>query len=184
MVDGKCQDRRTTHVTYREFEELPVWNSAVALAVEVYHFTETTPIKRYASLKDQIERAALSVSNNIAEGFGRGTHNELLSFLYIARGSAAEVRSILAVIEKLPGASTFTKEISDLRSRTRDITRQLNAWLEKLKASDKAGPRFRSSKDRNQSDQKSRRDKFLEKLRQVQKDAKPPREPPPRDDKT
>ena len=44
------------------------------------------------SLQDQLERAALSVSNNIAEGFERGTTNELLAFIYIARGSAGEVR--------------------------------------------------------------------------------------------
>ena len=45
-----------------------------------------------------MDRAALSVSNNIAEGFERGTTNELLQFIYIARGSAGEVRSMLALI--------------------------------------------------------------------------------------
>jgi four helix bundle protein len=56
-------------------------------------------IRRYPGLRDQLERAALSVSNNIAEGFERGTTNELLAFLYIARGSAGEVRSMMRILE-------------------------------------------------------------------------------------
>ncbi len=71
---------------------MPVWNSAIELAVQVYDLTERLQFKRRHSLRDQLERAAVSVSNNIAEGFERGTNNELLSFLYIARGSAGEVR--------------------------------------------------------------------------------------------
>ena len=50
--------------------------------------------------RDQLDRAALSVSNNIAEGFERGTPNELPAFLYIARGSAGEVRSLLVLKER------------------------------------------------------------------------------------
>ena len=57
--------------------------------------TEANERRLSFSLRDQLERAALSVSKNIAEGFERGTTNELLCFIYIARGSAGEVRSIL-----------------------------------------------------------------------------------------
>ena len=66
------------------------------MAEGVYDMTEKKQWKVSYSLRDQIERAALSVSNNIAEGFERGTTNELLAFIYIARGSAGEVRSIAA----------------------------------------------------------------------------------------
>ena len=52
------------------------------------------------SLQDQLERAALSVSNNIAEGFERGTTNELLVFIYIARGSAGKVRSMPCFLKR------------------------------------------------------------------------------------
>jgi four helix bundle protein len=54
------------------------------------------------SLRDQLERAALSVSNNIAEGFERGTTQELLTFIYISQGSAGEVRSMLCFLERQP----------------------------------------------------------------------------------
>ncbi|MGE5893371.1 MAG: four helix bundle protein [bacterium] len=80
-------------MTYERFEDLPVWKAAVQLAEKIYSLTEKEPFKKEYSLKDQIERAALSVSNNIAEGFERGTTQELLTFLYIARGSAGEVKS-------------------------------------------------------------------------------------------
>ena len=56
------------------FEQLPVWQTATDLAAEVYAMTEKPPFRRYYSLRDQIERAAVSISNNIAEGFERGTN--------------------------------------------------------------------------------------------------------------
>ena len=66
---------------YSRFEELPVWNAAMQLAVGVYRLTGTPAFRGKSSLKDQLERAAGSVSNNIAEGFDRGTTAELLCFL-------------------------------------------------------------------------------------------------------
>jgi four helix bundle protein len=68
-------------MNYQRFEDLPVWNAAIDLAVEIYSLTDSIHFRRRRSLKDQIERAAVSVSNNIAEGFERGTNNELLAFL-------------------------------------------------------------------------------------------------------
>ncbi|MFO7803801.1 MAG: four helix bundle protein [Desulfovermiculus sp.] len=86
--------------TFQRFEDLPVWQEAIHLADEVYNMTESREWKGSYSLRDQIERASLSVSNNIAEGFERGTTNELLAFLYIARGSAGEVRFMLCFLER------------------------------------------------------------------------------------
>lgn len=58
---------------YERFEQLPVWKASIGLAVQTYSITETAAFKSRYSLRDQIERAAVSVSNNIAEGFERGT---------------------------------------------------------------------------------------------------------------
>lgn len=66
---------------YKRFEDLPVWNTAIELAIGVYMLTSKPEFDKRYSLKDQLERAAVSVSNNIAEGFERGTNNELLAFL-------------------------------------------------------------------------------------------------------
>ena len=73
---------------YERFEQLPVWQAGIDLAVQTYGMTSRPAFRSQRSLRDQIERAAVSVSNNIAEGFERGTKQELLTFLYIARGSA------------------------------------------------------------------------------------------------
>jgi 23S rRNA-intervening sequence protein len=68
-------------VRYERFEQLPVWRAAIDLAREIYRLSKQPALRRERSLRDQIERAAVSVSNNIAEGFERGTTQELLTFL-------------------------------------------------------------------------------------------------------
>lgn len=65
---------------YNRFEELPVWKDAIELAVNVFALTSRSQYRPYRSGWDQIERAAMSVSNNIAEGFERGTTQETLTF--------------------------------------------------------------------------------------------------------
>ncbi|NLA73895.1 MAG: four helix bundle protein [Deltaproteobacteria bacterium] len=90
---------------------------------KVYNMTESREWKGHRSLRDQLERAALSVSNNIAEGFERGTTKELLAFLYIARGSAGEVRSMLCFIEQREGFSHLKSQISGLKSISESCSR-------------------------------------------------------------
>src|SRR5688500_19898735 len=109
---------------YSRFEELPVWKAGIELAVAIYNFTASAAFTGRYSLKDQLERAAVSVSNNIAEGFERGTTQELLTFLYIARGSCGEVRSMLCLLERVPGFEDLRFEISNLKSRSEVISRQ------------------------------------------------------------
>ena len=103
---------------YSRFEELPVWKDAIELAVLVFILTVSPPFRRYASVRDQIERASMSILNNIAEGLERGTTQETLTFLHIARGSSGETRSILYLCERLPGFHDLKSEISDLKKRT------------------------------------------------------------------
>src|SRR5207245_5951423 len=90
-----------TPMRYKRFEDLPVWNEAIELAAQIYALTAKAEFKSHWSLKDQIERAAVSVSNNFVESVDDGTNNELLAFLYIARGSAGEVRSMLCLLERI-----------------------------------------------------------------------------------
>ncbi len=86
---------------YERFEDLPVWKSAMTLVERVYELTRHPLLAGPGDLVSQLRRAALSVSNNIAEGFERGSTTELLMFLYIARGSAGEVRSMLHFAERI-----------------------------------------------------------------------------------
>src|SRR5580765_1355952 len=124
---------------YTRFEDLPVWNSAIELAARIYDFTDKIQFRRRRSLRDQIERAAVSVSTNIAEGFERGTNKELLSLLYISRGSAGEVRSMLCLIDRIPTFRILNKETSLLRKKAESCSRQLKAWAQSLQNSDFKG---------------------------------------------
>jgi four helix bundle protein len=90
---------------------------AIELAVRVFALTALPVFRRYPSVRDQIERSSMSISNNVAEGFERGTTQETLTFLYIARGSSGETRSVLCLCERLPGLGDLKSEISDLRSQ-------------------------------------------------------------------
>jgi len=158
-------------VKYERFEQLPVWQAAIDMAVAVYAVSERPAFRRRHSLRDQIERAAVSVSNNIAEGFERGTNQELLTFLYIARGSAGEVRSMLSLLQKIPLFADLESEILNLKSRTESISRQLGAWIRMLRDSGLKGQRYVSDKVRRTTAQAHDREEFLKELERIRKGA-------------
>jgi four helix bundle protein len=151
---------------YNRFEELPVWKDAIDLAVRVFGLTSHASFRRYRSVRDQIERAAMSVSNNIA-GFERGTTQETLTFLYISRGSCGETRSILCLSERLPALTDLRSEISDLKSKAERISRQLRAWAEALQNSSIRGQRYLTDKTRRRSKADREREEFLAELEQI-----------------
>jgi len=152
---------------YSRFEELPVWKAAIELAVKIYELTSRPAFKGRYSLRDQIERAAVSVSNNTAEGFERGTTQELLTFLYISRGSCGEVRSMLCLLECLPGFRDLKFEISNLKLRAEGVSRQLRAWADSLQNSDIRGQRYLTNKGRRSTKEAREREEFLKELEVV-----------------
>jgi four helix bundle protein len=156
---------------YTRFEDLPVWNDAINLAVRAYKLTSDRAFLRQRSLRDQLERAAVSVSNNIAEGFERGTTQELLTFLYIARGSAGEVRSMLCLLERMPAFVNLKSEISNLKSLAEGISRQLRGGADSLQQSPIKGQRYLSQKTRQIDRARRERELLLEDLRKIQKGA-------------
>jgi four helix bundle protein len=153
---------------YRQFEDLPVWREAADLARMMFEFTSTDLFRRHPGLRDQLERAALSISNNIAEGFERGTTN------YIARGSAGEVRSMLRILESWNAFGDCKSQISNLRLRCERISKQLYGWIEQLKASEIRGQRHLDEKKRAAYTSRKERDEFLDELRRLS--AKPGKE--------
>lgn len=123
---------------FQHFYDLPVWIEARKLANCVFDLTESDVFRSRYSLRDQLERAALSVSNNIAEGFERGTTAELLSFLYISRGSAAEVRSMSLVLQERPVFNNYTENLKEIERLSESCCKQLSAWARQQKSSPNA----------------------------------------------
>ena len=154
---------------YQRFEDLPVWQSAIGLGRNVYGFTANPAFKGQHSLCDQIERAAVSISTNIAEGFERGTNQELLTFLYIARGSAGEVRSMLHLMEGIPAFRNLESEIRNLRSQTESISKQLGGWARSLQDSEMKGRRYVTEKARQATSRTRGREEFLKDLEEIRR---------------
>jgi four helix bundle protein len=113
---------------YQHFEELPVWQEAARLYNAVLDLLEEPNVPLTPGFRNQIDRAALSVSNNIAEGFERSTTNELLSFIAIARGSSGEVRSMTAVVKNRPKLKRYVAMIDGIRALAESCARQLTGW--------------------------------------------------------
>jgi len=77
------------------FQDLRVWAAARELVKAVYEATASRGLSKDYALRDQMRRAAISVPSNIAEGFARRSNREFVQFLFIAKGSAAELQSQL-----------------------------------------------------------------------------------------
>ncbi|HVM47664.1 MAG TPA: four helix bundle protein [Candidatus Acidoferrum sp.] len=126
---------------YTKFEELPVWKEAARLYNRVLDLLEEPGVPLTPGFRNQLDRAALSVSNNVAEGFERVTANELLSFLAIARGSGGEVRSMMAVVKDRPRLKPHLRHLQDIRALAESCARQLTAWSNSLESSPVQGKR-------------------------------------------
>jgi four helix bundle protein len=152
---------------YLRFEELPVWKASIELAVKIYQLTSRREFEGQGSLRNQIERASVSVSNNIAEGFERGTTQELLTFIYISRGSCGEVRSMLCLLECLLRFDNLKSEISNLKSHAEGISRQLRAWADSLQNCEIKGQRYLTEESKIKINRARERDEFLKELEQI-----------------
>ena len=129
-------------MTYEQFEDLPVWQEAIRLAEGIDDLLRSMNLEQLSFTKrDQIERCSLSVSNNIAEGFERGTTPDLLKFIYIARGSAAETRSMLILFERRPYLQDFKSQILELKALSLSCSKQLRAWAAHLQQTNIKGQR-------------------------------------------
>ncbi|MCB9855113.1 MAG: four helix bundle protein [Phycisphaerales bacterium] len=154
-------------MTYARFEDLPVWKSAMRLAIDIYDLTDDSAFRTTGDLSDQLRRATLSISNNIAEGFERGTTAELLMFLYYARGSAGEVRSMLHFCTAWPKSTHLKSQISNLKSTAESISRQIRGWTNTLQNSDIKGQRHLNDQSRRTYDYERRADAFQKHIEDV-----------------
>ena len=151
---------------YERFEDVPVWQTGIDLTAKTFNLTQERSFQNKGDIANQLQRAALSVPNNIAEGFERGTTAELIMFLYYAKGSAGEVRSICHVIDRMAAFNHLRSEISDLKLLATSVSRQLAAWAQSLQNTDIRGPRHLTAQSKSRYEQKKRADAFMQQLKE------------------
>ncbi len=109
------------------FEEIVAWQKAKQLSILIYR---TFRSSRDYAFRDQIQRASVSVMNNIAEGFERHTNNEFRQFLYISTGSCGEVRSMLHLANELEIINNT--QYIELSTLSEEISRILGGLIKSL----------------------------------------------------
>lgn len=112
---------------FNRFEDIIVWQKSKILVNQIYKSFKNS---RDFSFRDQIRRAVISVMNNIAEGFERKGNKEFTKFLFIAKGSCGEVRSMLYLA--LDFDYITKKEFLDYHEKCMEISKMLSALIKKL----------------------------------------------------
>jgi len=115
---------------YKTFTEMPVWQKAHQLSVDVFQLTIGLPKSEDYGLTSQIRRSSNSIAGNIAEGFGRNTNKDKANFYIIARGSAYETQNHLLYGNKVGyfEAEKTNQLIKDLDNVTHDINKIINSF--------------------------------------------------------
>jgi len=114
-----------------KFEELEIWKIAVSIAVDIYFLCDKEPLKSDWGMKDQIRRAACSMSDNIAEGFEYSNNPDFIRFLNYAKGSSGEFRNKLTILNK---AEKINNEIfKDLYLKSVEFSSKTKSLIDYLK---------------------------------------------------
>lgn len=127
--------------SYKRFEDTPAWRLAQDYAFAIFEVTREDCFKFRGDLVNQLRRAALSIFNNIAEGFARGTTNDFINYLYISRGSCAETRSMLFFAMKFPEMAVCRERLEQLLLDSDRLGSQLWGWIDSLQNSEIGGMR-------------------------------------------
>ena len=125
---------------FKRFEDIVVWQMGRQLVKDVYALTRKGPFAKDFGLRDQIQRAAVSVPSNIAEGFERDGNKEFVKFLYIAKGSIGEVRSQMYNAFDL--GYVTESEMSEVLDAAMRISSGLNSLIRSLTSAARQGRRY------------------------------------------
>ncbi|MFC1876476.1 four helix bundle protein [Thermodesulfobacteriota bacterium] len=115
-------------MTYQSFEDLEAWQKAYKLSVSIYRLLEHY---RDFGLRDQMTRAGVSIASNIAEGAERGSNAEFIRFMHIAKGSAAESRTQIAIACDIGIIQESDK--NEIIAETKSISKMLHALIKSMK---------------------------------------------------
>ncbi len=114
----------------RDHKDLIVWQKSMDLLIEIYRLVKKLPKEETYALSDQMRRAAVSIPSNISEGRGRSSEKDYLRFLFIARGSRAELETQLMACLRLNYLGD--DDVETALSLSSEISSMLNAMISKL----------------------------------------------------
>ena len=150
-------------MSVRRFEDLVVWQKARVLTNEIYKITKKPEFSKDLGLKDQIQRASVSIMSNIAEGFERGSKEEFIQFLYISRGSCGEVRTQLYVAKDQNYITE--EEFQKLQNLAVEVSRLIYYLIESVKTEGSRGQKYKKT-------YKNFREEINKILEEIQKEMK------------
>jgi len=157
--------------TIRQFEELLCWQKARELTREIYaEIFKSLKFKNDRGFCDQIQRAAVSIMSNVAEGFERGTKQEFLNYLFIAKGSCGEVRAQLYVA--LDCGYLNEEKFKSLKFKVEECSRLISRFIQSLKVSKFQGLQFKRARTKAQAE----REEFDAQIRGMVEKARKERE--------
>jgi four helix bundle protein len=117
---------------FNSFEDIIAWQKAREINSELYLITGQGAFSKDYGLRDQIRRASISISSNIAEGFERETTKEFIRFLYIAKASSGEFRSQLYLAIDLKYISN--NEFERLNFKVSEVSKLISGLIKYLKS--------------------------------------------------
>ena len=130
----------------KRFEDVEAWKKGRELTQRIYQITSQTKFTRDYTLRDQIRRAAISITSNIAEGFDRGGNREFVQFLAIARGSASELKS--QIYTALDVGYVDQKEFAELYQLAHSVVLLIGGFIKYLQQSELGGQKFKTATQR------------------------------------
>ena len=130
----------------KRFEDVEAWKQGRELTRRIYQITSQSKFTRDYALRDQIRRAAISITSNIAEGFDRGGNREFVQFLAIARGSASELKSQLYTA--LDAGYVDQKEFAELYQLAHSVVLLIGGFIKYLQQSELSGQKFKTATQR------------------------------------
>lgn len=117
---------------FNRFEDIDVWIASRNLVKEIYEITERQLLAKDFGFKDQIRRCAVSIPSNIAEGYERKSNKEFIRYLFIAKGSAGELRTQLYLAKDLNYIDE--KIFNELIKKSEDISKSLSGFIKYLQS--------------------------------------------------
>lgn len=126
--------------TIKKFEDLEMWRVSRTLAQEIFIASNKGSFRKDFSLRDQINRSAGSIADNIVEGFERGSRKEFIYFLAIAKGSAGELQSQL--YRALDRNYLTQQEFNELKGKSESIGKMISGLIKYLSQSAIKGRRY------------------------------------------